>query len=166
MTDKIVFSETQKFKQWWLWLILIGLNGLLIFGVSKQVIGGEKFGDQPATDTTLLFITGFVFLLSILFFNFRLETRVQTDGVYVRFFPFHRSFKYYSWEVIDRCYLRSYRPIGEYGGWGIRTGNKGNALNISGNQGLQLEFNNHDRLLIGTNKAKELAAVLDEIRGK
>jgi len=33
-----------KFGQWW--VILLGVNGLLIFGVFKQVISGQKFGDE------------------------------------------------------------------------------------------------------------------------
>jgi len=160
------FSETQKFNQWWLWLILIGLNALFVFFAFEQIVAESRFGNLSATDVVLLVVTAFMFLLNILFFNFRLETRIQTDGIYVRFFPFHKSFKHYSWEVIDQSYVRKYSPIREYGGWGIRIGTKGNAFNISGNQGLQLEFNNHKRLLIGTNKAEELAAVLDKIRRK
>jgi len=40
---------------------------------------------------------------------------------------------------------------------------KGRALNISGSQGLQLEFTDHKKLLIGTNKPEELEKVLHEI---
>ena len=43
----IVFKETQKFSQWWLWLILIGIGILPILGIYKQLIIGEKFGDKP-----------------------------------------------------------------------------------------------------------------------
>lgn len=163
MKNEIVFSETQKFNQWWLWLVLIGLNGLFVFGVFKQIIAGGKFGNLSATDIVLLAVTAFMFLLNILFFNFRLETRIQTDGIYVRFFPFHKSFKHYSWDAIEQSYVRKYSPVREYGGWGIRTGQKGEAFNISGNQGLQLEFKDHGRLLIGTNKPEELSAALDKI---
>jgi hypothetical protein len=164
MKNEVVFSERQKFKQWWLWLILIGLNGLFVFGVFTQIIAGGKFSNLSATDVVLLVVTAFMFLLNILFFNFRLETRIQTDGVYVRFFPFHGTFRHYSWDKIDKSYIRKYSPVREYGGWGIRVGSEGDAFNISGNQGLQLEFNDHKRLLIGTNKAEELTAVLAKIR--
>lgn len=163
MKNELVFSETQKFDQWWLWLILIGLNGLFVFGVFTQIIAGGKFGNLSATDIVLLAVTIFMFLLNILFFNFRLETRIQTDGIYVRFFPFHKSFKHYSWDVIDQSYVRKYSPVREYGGWGIRTGQKGEAFNISGNQGLELEFKDGGRLLIGTNKPEELSAALNKI---
>lgn len=163
MSNEVVFWEKQKFNQWWLWLILIGLNGLFIFMAFEQVVVGEKFGNLSSTDVVLLAGTGFIFLLNILFFNFRLETKIQTDGIYVRFFPFHSSFKHYSWDKIDRSYVRQYSPLREYGGWGIRIGTAGKAFNISGNQGLQLEFSDHGRLLIGTNKPEELNAALNKI---
>ena len=53
----------------------------------------------------------------------------------------------------------------EYGGWGLRYGffGKGRALNVSGNTGLQIEFNNGKRLLIGTNKPRELKEVLTKL---
>ncbi|SDM37408.1 hypothetical protein SAMN05421820_103668 [Pedobacter steynii] len=43
MDRVVVFSESQKFNQWWLWLILIGLNGLFVFGIFNQIVAGGKF---------------------------------------------------------------------------------------------------------------------------
>lgn len=40
----------------------------------------------------------------------------------------------------------------DYGGWGIRYGRKGKAFNVFGSRGLQLEFTNGKRLLIGSQK--------------
>lgn len=58
MDKAILYSERQRFKQWWLWLILLGVNGLFLFGVFKQVIGGQPFGDKPMSDAGLLIATG------------------------------------------------------------------------------------------------------------
>ncbi|MBX2959059.1 MAG: hypothetical protein KF732_03800 [Flavobacteriales bacterium] len=62
-------------------------------------------------------------------------------------------------------YVRQYSPLTEYGGWGIRLGlfGKGTAYNVSGNKGLQLEFTNNKKLLIGTNKPNELTETLTKI---
>jgi hypothetical protein len=38
----------------------------------------------------------------------------------------------------------------EYGGWGIKYGKMGKAYNVSGNRGVQLEFTDGKRLLIGS----------------
>lgn len=96
-------------------------------------------------------------------FNLYLETEIKADGVYVRFNPFHSSFRHYSWDKITKSFIREYRPIREYGGWGLRGLGKRRALNVSGNIGLQLEFKNGDTLLIGTQKGEELAQVLNKL---
>ena len=165
MDNEILFSERQRFKQWWLWLILLGINGLFLFGVFKQVISGQQFGSKPMSNTGLLIATGLTILLTLLFINFRLDTLIKKDGIYVRFFSFHINFKHYTWETLTKSYIRQYSAITEYGGWGLRLGlfGKGVAFNVSGNKGLQLEFKTNKKLLIGTNKADELTDILKKI---
>lgn len=165
MNSSILFKEKQRFRQWWIFLILIGVDGLFLFGVFTQVMGGQPFGDKPMSDTGLLTITGFLLLLTLLFISFRLDTIIREDGIYVRFFPFHLKFKYFPWENLAKTYVRSYSPIAEYGGWGLRLGifGKGRAYNVSGSKGLQLEFSDGKRLLIGTRKPDELKKALDRI---
>lgn len=165
MENEILFSERQRFKQWWLWLILLGINGLFLFGVFKQVIGGQQFGDKPMSDAGLLIATGLTIALTILFVNFRLDTTIKKEGIYVRFFPFHLKFKHFSWDTLTKSFVRQYSPLTEYGGWGLRLGLFGNgtAYNVSGDKGLQLEFTNNKKLLIGTNKPDELTETLNKI---
>lgn len=165
MENEILFSERQRFKQWWLWLILLGINGLFLFGVFKQVIDRQQFGDKPMSDAGLLIATGLTIALTILFVNFRLETTIKKDGIYVRFFPFHLKFKYYTWDKLTKSFVRQYSPLTEYGGWGLRLGlfGKGTAFNVSGDKGLQLEFIDNKKLLIGTNKPDELTETLNKI---
>ncbi len=165
MDNEILFTERQKFKQWWLWVILLAVNGLFIFGIFKQVIDRQQFGDKPMSDIGLLLTAGLTILLTILFVNFRLDTQIKKEGIYIRFFPFHLSFRHYTWDKISKAFVRQYNPIGEYGGWGLRVGlfGKGKAFNVSGNKGLQLEFSDNKRLLIGTNKPDELTETLKKI---
>lgn len=165
MNKEILFRETQKFRQWWLWLILMGINGLFLFGVFMQVIGGQKFGDKPMSDSQLIIATFFTIILTLLFTSIRLETIIKNDGIYVRFFPLHLKFKHYSWERLTKSYIRQYSAISEYGGWGLRIGifGKGNAYNVSGDDGLQLEFIDNKKLLIGTNKPDDLTQLLQKI---
>jgi hypothetical protein len=165
MSNEILFSENQKFKQWWLWLILLGINGLILYGVFKQVILGVQFGDKPMSNAGLFVTTGLTILLTILFAIFRLETKIKKEGIYVRFFPFHLTFKYYAWDKLTKSFVRKYSPLTEYGGWGLRIGlfGKGTAFNVSGDKGLQLEFTDNKKILIGTNKPDELTDVLNKI---
>ena len=165
MSNEVLFTERQKFKQWWLWAILLGINGLFLFGVFKQVIGRQQFGDNPMSNAGLLVVTGLTIILTLLFVNFRLETTIKKDGIYVRFFPFHLKSKHYSWDKLTKSFVRRYSPLAEYGGWGLRHGffGEGTAFNVSGDKGLQLEFTDNKKLLIGTNKPDELTETLNKI---
>ena len=165
MKNNILFSETQRFKQKWLWLILAVVNGIILFGVYKQVIVGYQFGNNPMSNSLLISVSIMLITLTFFIANCKLETEIKTDGVYVRFFPFHIQFKYYSWEILTKSFVRSYSPILEYGGWGLRKGlfKNGDAYNVSGDKGLQLEFTDNKKLLIGTNKSIELTDILTKI---
>jgi hypothetical protein len=103
--------------------------------------------------------------VAILFLMLKLETEVRSDGLYIRFFPFHLIYKKFAPEGLKEYYVRTYRPLKEFGGWGIRYGfgESGKAYNIKGNQGLQLVFKNGKRLLIGTQKSKRLLEAVDSI---
>ena len=71
-------------------------------------------------------------------------------------FPIHRCFRKIAFKELKGYKVRAYRPILEYGGWGIRFGLKGKAYNVSGNRGVQLELTNGKRLLIGSQRPEEL----------
>jgi hypothetical protein len=166
MNSEVLYSETQRFKQIWLWALLIGINCLMLYGVVQQVILGHPFGDKPSGDAELLILSALTLLIVILFLLLRLETRITKDGIYVRYYPFHLSFKHYPWDSLIKSYVRQYSPIMEYGGWGLRYGmfGKGTAFNVSGNKGLQLEFTDHKKILIGTRKPEEISETLRKLR--
>lgn len=144
---------------------MIGVNGLLLSGVFKQLISGQKSGGNAMSDMGSLLIIVFTTLFTILFINIRLETQISEEGIYVKFFPVHLSFRLYTWENITKSFVRQYDPIREYGGWGLRFGLSGTrkAFNVSGDKGLQLEFADHKKLLIGTNKPDEITETLKRI---
>jgi hypothetical protein len=61
MDKKIVFSETQRFNQGWLWLIFLGLNAVFMFLLFQQLKGDEGLGAQLMKNVALLVAMGFVF---------------------------------------------------------------------------------------------------------
>lgn len=162
MTDEIQFTEKQKFKQWWIWLILSGINGLFLFGFFMQIVNGQPFGDKPMSNEGLIISTVLVLLFTFLLSNLCLDTRINKEGIFVRFYPFQIRFRHYPWDSLTKCFVRQYSPIAEFGGWGYRFGffGKGAAYIVSGDKGLQLEFKNKKKLLIGTNKPDELSELL------
>jgi hypothetical protein len=164
MENGVLFSEKQRFKQWWIWTILIGVNTLMLSFVFIQVVKGKIIGDYPATNGQLITAAGISLLITFFILSFRLDTQIKTDGIYVKLSPLQTSFRFFPWNSLQKCYVRKYSPIAEYGGWGWRFGlfGKGVCYNISGNQGLQLEFMNGKKLLIGTQKPKAVSEVVNK----
>ena len=76
---KTEFKEEQKFTQWWLWLILIPIGILPIFGIYKQLILGEQFGDKPMSDLGLIIFSVFIFSLIGLFLKMKLKTSIDKN---------------------------------------------------------------------------------------
>ncbi len=63
---------------------------------------------------------------------------------------------------IQRYCVVEYRPIIDYGGWGIRTGRDGErVLNARGNRGVRLELADGSKLLIGSQRSEELAETIE-----
>jgi hypothetical protein len=157
--DKIIFSETQRFRQWWL---LLMVSAPVIYSVYSLL---DKFVFSPTEkDTTSIYglLIGFIVndLLLVMFLLVKLETTIEKETIAVRFFPFQLKSKAYRKDEISKLEIRKYKPIREYGGWGIRGSGDNRALNVLGTMGLQIEFTDGKRLLIGTQKPDELEAAI------
>ena len=101
--------------------------------------------------------------LPVLLYSIRLVTEVRSDGLYLRFFPFHLSYERFPIDGIRSYEAITYSPLREYGGWGIRYGWNGKAYNVSGNQGIQLELSEGKRILIGTQHPLEFLSALQSL---
>jgi hypothetical protein len=160
MDDQPLFFEEQYFKQWWIGVLLLGLNGLLIYGAVTQIFMGETFGDKPSGDGVLAVISVVMIAFTVFFYLQMMVSKIDERGIYIKFRPYHRKWRLYEWESIASCELKKYNPVFEFGGWGIRDG----VYSMSGNQGLLLRFKSgKPKLMIGTNKPEEMRTVLEKL---
>lgn len=159
--NNIIYHEIQKWSLGFRFFLLVLLAATSVFGVFATVREITDGSSQPAAVLLILFCGVLVPLgIAYLIWVFRLETEVRTNGLHIRFFPFHRDFKAFRIEDLSEYRSRRYKPLLEYGGWGIRWGFKGRAYNVSGNQGVQLVFKDGRRLLIGSARPNELVAAI------
>lgn len=160
-----IFIEKQRFTQWWIWLIIISINLLLVFMIINVITDASEKSFEVADSIGLGVIFFSLVLVNYFLTGTSLKTEINNEEIKIKFLPFIIKDKIIKWEDLTLCYVRQYSPIGEYGGWGYRFGimGKGKAFNIKGNMGLQLQFNDGKNLLIGTQKAEELKQFLKNI---
>jgi len=164
---ELIYREEQRFALWLRWLIVLSMVWIVplsIFPLTK--IPSEQ--SSPEVLPIILLIVAGVFVpiaIAALFWLLKLETEVRPDGLYIRYYPFHINFKKFTADDLSEYYARKYKPIREYGGWGIRYSfGKGKAYNVSGNKGVQLVFKSGKRLLIGSQRAEELEEAIRSIK--
>ena len=158
----ISFSETQKFKQVWLWLVIIAVIAL------EVIENGSLFFHSHKTNEPGLIVVGiFAFvvplLVALLLAVFRLETKIDETGIYYRFFPYHKKMNKIEWDNVGQIFIRKYRPLMEYGGWGVKWGLSGRAYNVSGNMGIQIVYKDGKKLLLGTKQPEEASNIIAEL---
>ncbi len=170
MKPTVHFKEMQRFTQPWLWGFLLAtfLFVAVTFGwaLYQQLVQERPWGNRPLSDTGLILSScgaiGLALAVVLLFVVLRLEVEVRDDGVLVAFRPFSR--RVFSYADIRQCTARTYQPIRNYGGWGLRTNFRSNAYTVRGNEGVLLEFVNQKPVLIGSQRARELADIINAVR--
>ena len=174
--EKILFKEEQKFRQPWIWLLIIPISSsgaiFMGFGMVKQLIQSEPFGDNPVPDVALLIIGIFSILLMIgitmLFYTMKMVVEIRSSGIYFRYPPMINKFKKIGKEEIKHFEVREYKPIREYGGYGIKTGPTkfGRAYNVQGKIGLQLYLIDSRKVLFGTQRKDAIASAMTKLLTK
>jgi hypothetical protein len=160
------YYESQRFRQWWLWLIVVIAASLPVIILAVEHILDKSLSDHPTTLREVLITTAFSAVGLLLVASMKLETRINGAGVHYRFVPFHFSYQSILWEEVAEAYIREYSPLREYGGWGIRygLGKSGRAYNVSGNMGLQLVLRSGKRVLIGTRQPEQIQEILHKLK--
>ncbi|MCA9870553.1 MAG: hypothetical protein KC487_09290, partial [Anaerolineae bacterium] len=50
----VLFREEQRFRQSWIWLLILFVAGLQWWGFIQQIIFGQPWGDNPAPDWMMI----------------------------------------------------------------------------------------------------------------
>lgn len=164
-----VFEESQKFNQWWFIALQVVVFVIALFSFVKTYQEGN-FENNPDAWIGLTISFGVFILMMVFVFSMQLKTRIDEKGISYQFLPFHFKKRWIKWSELSHCAVRKYNPIQEYGGWGIRGFGKkgflglykkrGMAYNVRGNLGIQLEFNDGGKLLIGTQQADKVSQAI------
>lgn len=101
-------------------------------------------------------------LTPLFIWSYSLTIQIRDNGLFVRFFPFHWSFRRISLEALQKFEKRTYSVIRDLGGWGIRTCSGKSSMVFWGNQGIQFEYANGQQFILGSKSPDELVSVIEK----
>lgn len=154
----VLFTEEQQFRQPWIVASIIVGDVISVVVLWFALTGIAGVGRDQAVAGTAAF-AAVALLFGWLMLGSKMITEVRGGSVTVRSWPILMR-RVIPIDQITGCEARTYSPLREYGGWGIRFGRSGKAYNMIGNRGVQLEIAPTERLLIGSQRADELASVI------
>ena len=145
------FKEIQHFRQKTLWRLLTALT------IATPVY--YLYHQTPVDAAASAAIFGSVMLF---FYKARLETKIDEEGVHLRFFPLHLKKRTIPFKEIEDLNSGKYHPVKEFGGWGIRWRPGKIAYNISGTKAVRITKENGKERVIGTQRPEELEEAIQD----
>ena len=145
-----VFVETQRFSARLLgsvWAAMVVLSLVL-----RMVLPQEDHGPAWLLPLTLLLV------LAAARAVFVLRTEVHGDRLSVRLWPLPRLELPVS--RMHRIEAVGYRPLRDFGGWGLRFGRQGTIYSTSGSRAVRIEAEGRRPLFIGSAQPEALVAAL------
>lgn len=156
------FKEKQGFTQVWLWAIVLGISALQWYILIVQVFFKIPVGNNPASNMLAVIIWVLAGIILPVFMYFcKLTVSVDKCGVKFRYFLLQIKYREVKFEDILLYEIVKYKPLREYGGWGIRMGKYGIAYTVKGNRGIMFKLKNGKRILLGSQRADEFIKALD-----
>lgn len=168
--ETLSFTEEQKLRQPWLKYAVIPVISVmavfLLWFAASRFLAGRLSGSSPVTDDSLigvvLIITTVLLIILFLLFRVKLTVSVSDRYLHIRYFPFaNRSIELD--EILSSKAVR-YKPLREYGGWGIRFSirGRGMAYTVRGDMGVDIVLKNGKRILIGSARSEELCRAIQK----
>ena len=135
------------------------LLAALVIGFIALVIGAvATWTPEHELRESLPFLFAPFFLALTLFLTLKMRTRVDGAGVHIRtLYVVRRSLPFADLESAEAV---AYRPLRDYGGWGLRISPKGKAYNMRGSRGVQLKLKDGGNVLVGSQRSEELARII------
>lgn len=154
-----IFKEEQTYRGTWVMYLILMLEIPTLILVSVVVLTGES-PDRMEGMIALFAVSSIMALVMGLIFNIKLETRIDEKGIQYKYFPFVK------WRLIEKHEIQkanvvSFSPLTDHGGWGIKGNKTTKAFTVIGDTGLSIDLGEKKKILIGTQKPKELSEFIE-----
>jgi len=153
------FREEQRFQ--WFWTAAMLVPAIIIgYGLYRQVWLGRPVG--PGVLLWPAFVVAVV--VAVWISQMKLVTEARDDVLSIRFIRLWPD-RVIPWNQIARAEVFTYRPIRDYGGWGVRWSARGTVFHALGHRGVRMELVSGERVLVGSQRPEELARAIWERTG-
>jgi len=154
----ILFKEEQQFRTGWLW-------GIIIFCVlsSLGVTLGVALKEKEKSNEAWLAVAIVIPLEAVIFYLMyitKLQTVITTEGIYYKWWPFQRSYRFIPAMEIEEVELRK-GPGFSYGSHWIP--GYGRVHNTGPGNGFQMVLKNSKKIFLGTQKQNSFQQAIDKI---
>jgi hypothetical protein len=133
----------------------IGMLVLLIW----QVVLAHPGGRRPMSNASVIGWTIFLWLVYLRLMTVRLVTDLREGKLVVTMRGLWRA-RRISLSEIASVEVTSFDPARDYGGYGARSNRQETAYLAAGNRGVRLTLSNRARIVVGSQRAEELADAL------
>ena len=142
-----------------LWISCLVGAGALIWGWQAEAGAATGLGTDPAPTWLMVssagLLTGIPLFISVA--ASRLEVEVWADALRVAFGPLRILRKVIPYEEIQAPEAVTYRPIRDFGGWGVRFRPGRTAWTVRGNRAVRLTLSGGKQFFIGSRFPHRLA---------
>ena len=152
----MAFQESQKLS--------FGIRVLVgVISIPALIVVIRSMILQPSQETTIAFIIMFVTLAATYFLliNSTAHTRIDTQGIHYKYFPFVRNWKVIPWNGIKSVQVKKVSPLTDFGGWGYRWAGKKKGIILSGDQAIIIGLTTGKTFVITTQEPDRAQRELD-----
>jgi hypothetical protein len=159
-SSSIVFTEKQPVARVWWITAVVALGAVVVWVLFvAQVLLHHPLGDNPPSNGVLLVLwVGFGLGAPQVLAICSLSVVVRADEILVSYPPLANR-RIPLAEVV-RAEAVTYRPLGDYWGWGVRGRRANLCYTVRGHEGVRLHLADDRRVLLGSQRAAELAAAI------
>jgi hypothetical protein len=158
-----LFHEEQSLRQKRL-LVLTAIPPITMTLLAIWQVGlGHRWGNQPMSNGNMIGWTIFLWLVYLRLITIKLVTDLRPNELSIAMRGLWRSFLI-PLSSVKSVQVVTFRPLLDWGGYGIRKNKRGRAFTANGNRGVELQLSKGGIVLVGSQRPDELARALEQQR--
>jgi hypothetical protein len=160
-----LFQEQQAFRQPRVWFLLAILPTGFLLLLVWQVLLGHSVGERPLTNGSVIGWTIFMWLVYLRLITVRLGVKVDAGELSIGMRGLWNVRKIPVGKIAS-AHVVTYKPVEDYGGYGIRSTGRDRAYIANGDRGVRLTLVSGGKVLIGSQRPEALAKAVSQVAGR